>query len=205
MGLNTAPTQTAGKLCDPQLQCDEQPQSCWSKAAARPFVLTVDSRTCPPAPPSSQHKPWRQQGRRQARDLKIPHPGMKNWAVQAPWTEVMTHLNGVSVLPAHGQRKGKSIHRQQALNCLRGEALTKVLLCRKVNWGTGRWSARGYTAGTLADFGSMPRSFSLPAECFFHYPIMSRLCMLSELHLSWFSAARMDLHIEIHPKQILHL
>lgn len=117
------------------------PRAAGEKAAAPPFVLTVDSRPRPPVL-STNHDV-----NKAGESPEIPHPGMKNWAVWVPWTEVTTHLNGVSVSPAHGQRKGKSIYRQQALNCLQGEALTRVLLCRKVNWGTGRWSARGYMAG----------------------------------------------------------
>lgn len=46
----------------------------------------------------------------------------------------------------------------------------------------------------------MPRPVSLPGQCFAHYPRMSRLCMLSGLHLLWFSVAWMDCALGNSPK-----
>lgn len=52
----------------------------------------------------------------------------------------------------------------------------------------------------MAELGAMPRPVSLPGQCFSHYPIMSRLCMLSGLHLLWFSVAWMDCTLGNPPK-----
>lgn len=64
------------------------------------------------------------------------------------------------------------------------------------------WGAicEGLHSQRMADFGAMPRPVSLPGQCFSHYPIMSRLCMLSGLHLLWFSVAWMDCTLGNPPK-----
>lgn len=63
------PPRQQGSSVIPQLQCDERPQSCWGESSSPSICAHSGQQAVPSRPrPNSQHKPWRQQGRRQSRD-----------------------------------------------------------------------------------------------------------------------------------------
>lgn len=189
----------------------EQTPDCWVKEVVAPVNCVHSGQQA--GLHSSQHEPVTLTRHERTRDSTT---ASEELSCMSSLGRITHHLQWGQCLPELVNKESEIISRKHRVSgeafyirylwfAYREEALARVPLCRRRNWGSGRWFARGDLASKWQIWDPCPGLshsqavvFSIIPSCLAFACFLNSTCCDFQL-LGWIA------HLEIHQKQILHL